>query len=150
MLSGDDVIEAARFEAPAARQNTPGDASELVGESDGQHIAVKALPGGLEPAFEPVACPVFRPDQHDPGCLNEEYPQVAIAAPRYAAEDGAIAGRDLLGNEAQPGGKVSAFDEVIAGADCSHHGAGDDWPDPGDTHQPLTPGVLSGHGFDLA
>src|SRR5262245_66690291 len=80
MLSGDRVIEAAHFEAPATRQNAPGDASELVGESDGQHIVVEALAGSLEPGFEPIAFPVLRPDQYDPGCLNEEHPQVTIAA----------------------------------------------------------------------
>src|SRR5262245_60853650 len=112
MLSGDRVIEAAHFEAPATRQNAPGDASELVGESDGQHIVVEALAGSLEPGFEPIAFPVLRPDQYDPGCLNEEHPQVTIAAPRYAAEDGAIAGRDLLGNEARQAAKSRPLTKV--------------------------------------
>ena len=34
---------------------------------------------------------------------------VAVAPLRYLAEDGAVASRDLLGHEAQPGGEVAAF-----------------------------------------
>jgi hypothetical protein len=41
--SGDRLSEPARFEAPAPRQNALGDASELIGESDGQHIVVETL-----------------------------------------------------------------------------------------------------------
>src|SRR4029453_2002641 len=110
--SGDHLSEPARFEAPAARQNAPCDASELIGESDGEHIAVETLPSRLEPAFEPVALPALWPDQHDqhdPGRLNEEHAQIAIAALRYAAEDGAPAGRDFLGDEPQPGCALAAF-----------------------------------------
>src|SRR4029450_6175487 len=80
-----------------------------------------------------------------------EAPQtMAIAALRYAAEDGAVAGRDLLGDEPQPGREVAAFGEGIAGADRGHRRAGDDRPDFGHAHQPLTTGILARHRFDLA
>src|SRR6266702_2737864 len=48
---------------------------------------------------------------------------------RYLAEDGAVPGRYLLGDKAQPGGEVAAFGEHIACADCRYHRAGDDRPD---------------------
>jgi Phosphoenolpyruvate carboxylase len=52
-----------------------------------------------------VAIPALRLDQYDPRGLNEQHAQVAIAAFRYLAEDAAVAGRDLLGDEPQPGGR---------------------------------------------
>jgi hypothetical protein len=51
-------------------------------------------------------------------------PQVAVAALRYLAEDGSVPGRDLPGNEAQPGGEIVALGERIACADCRYHRAG--------------------------
>src|SRR5580700_10254966 len=70
-------------------KNRPGDAGELVGERNRQHVVVEALPCGLDPRLEPVAVPMLWPDldQHDPGGLNEQTAQIAIAALRYAAED---------------------------------------------------------------
>jgi hypothetical protein len=61
--------------------------------------------------------PALRLDQYNPGGLNEQNAQVAIAAFRYLGEDGAVAGRDLLGDEPQPGGEVAALAERIAAAD---------------------------------
>src|SRR3984893_12866207 len=76
-------------------KNRPGDAGELVGERNRQHVVVEALLCGLDPRLEPIAVPMLRPDldQHDPGGLNEQSAQIAIAALRYAAEDRAVAGR---------------------------------------------------------
>ena len=39
----------------------------------------------------------------------------------YLAEDGAVASRDLLRHETQPGGEVTAFGERISVADRGHH-----------------------------
>src|SRR5262245_24776141 len=47
-----------------------------------------------------VTIPALRLDQYNPCGLNEQNAQVAIAALRYLAEDGAVAGRDLLGDAA--------------------------------------------------
>ena len=55
-----------------------------------------------------MALPALRLDQYDPGCLDEQNAQVAITAFGYLAEDGAIAGRDLLGHKTEPGGEVAA------------------------------------------
>jgi len=54
--------------------------------------------GRFEPRLEPVTIPALRLDQYDPGGLNEQSAQIAIAAFRYLAEDGAVAGRYLLGD----------------------------------------------------
>src|SRR6516164_5379068 len=64
-------------------ENCPGDAGELVGERDRQHIVVQSLFGCLDPRSEPVALPSLRLDldQDDPGGLNEQRAQVAIATP---------------------------------------------------------------------
>ena len=45
-----------------------------------------------------MTIPALRLDQYDPRGLNEQNAQVAIAAFRYLAEDGAVAGRYLLGD----------------------------------------------------
>jgi hypothetical protein len=50
-------------------------------------------------------------DQYDPGRLNEQHAEVAISSFRYAAEDGAVARRDLLGDEPQPSSEIAAFGE---------------------------------------
>ena len=58
--------------------------------------------GRLEPRLEAVPVPALRLDQYNPGGLNEQNAQVAIAAFRYLAEDGAVAGRDLLRHQTHP------------------------------------------------
>ena len=73
-------------------ENRPGDAGELVGERDRQHVVMQAFLGRCDPGLEPIAMPMLWPDldQHHPGGLNEQRAQVAIAAFRYLAEDRAI------------------------------------------------------------
>src|SRR6266852_4943297 len=75
---GLDALEGAPFV-----KNRPGDAGELVGERNRQHVVVEALLGSLDPRLEPVAVPMLWPDldQHDPGGLHEQSAQIAIAAP---------------------------------------------------------------------
>ena len=82
----------AREGAPLVK-NRPGDARELVGERDRHHVVVQALPCGLDPRLEPVGVLMLWPDldQHNPGSLNEQAAQIAIAALRYAAKDRAVA-----------------------------------------------------------
>src|SRR5262249_54835581 len=138
------------LEAPAIGENAPGDARQLVGKRDRQHIAVEPPSGSLDPGFEPVALPVLRPDQYDPGGLNEQDAQVAIAAFGDLAENRAVSRRELLRDEPQPGGEVAALDEPVPGADRRHHRAGDERPDPRHAHQPLATGVLAREGLDLA
>src|SRR5258706_11670248 len=110
---------------------------------------MQPLPGRLGPGLEPMALPELRLDQPDPRRLHEQNPQIAIATPGYLAEDGTVAGRYLLGNEPQPGGKVATLGEHIPGADRGHHRAGDYRPNPGHAHQPLATGILARDGFDL-
>src|SRR6516164_7370526 len=62
-------------------ENRPRDARELVGQRNGEHIVVQSLLRRFNPRFEPVALPLRWPDQHDPGRLNEQGAQIAIAAP---------------------------------------------------------------------
>src|SRR5690349_19582922 len=89
-------------------------------------------------------------DQHDPGSLNEQTAQIAIATPRDAAEDRAVAGRYLFRHQPEPGAEVAAFREGIAAADRSHHRARDDRADARHRHQPLAALVLTSQPLDLA
>jgi AcrB/AcrD/AcrF family len=88
--------------------------------------------------------------EYDPGGLNEEHAQVAIAALRYLAKNRAVARRELFGDKTQPGGEVAALGERIPGAHRRHHRAGDDRPDPRHAHQPLAIGILVRKCADLA
>src|SRR5215831_631546 len=120
---------------PPMGEYAPGDACQLVGERDRQHIAVRPPLGRLDPGFEPVALPVLRPDQDNPGGLNEQDAEVAIATLRYLAKDRAASRRELFGDKTQPGGEVAALGERISGADRCHHRAGNNRPDPRHAHQ---------------
>src|SRR5262245_41317496 len=131
-------------------KNTPGDARQLVGERDGEHVVVQPLLGRLEPGLEAVALPALGLDQHNPRRLDEQDSQIAIATLGYLPEDGAISGRDLPGDEAQPSGEVAAFAEPIPIADGRHDRAGDDGPDARHAHQPLAAGIPAGDSLDLS
>src|SRR2546430_17243633 len=102
------------FEVALLVENRPGDAGQLVGERDRQHVVMQPPLGRFDPRFEPVAFPTLRLHQHDPGCLDEQDAQVAIAPFRYLAEDRAVSGRDLLGNQSEPGAEVAALCEHSA------------------------------------
>src|SRR5262249_30212193 len=99
------------LECSTMSQDAPRNASELVGECDGEDVVMQSLLGRFEPRLEPVTIPALRPDQYSPSGLNEQNTQVAVAAFRYFAKDGAVAGRDLVGNKAQPSSEVAAFRE---------------------------------------
>src|SRR5215471_5667525 len=131
-------------------QDAPSNASELVGERNSEDVVMQPLLGRLEPRLEAVVLPALGLDQDNPCRLHEQDPQVAIAALGYLAEDGAVAGRVLLGDEPQPGGEIAAFRERIAAADCGHHRAGDDWPNPRYAHQAFTADIPTCKNFDLA
>src|SRR4029434_2302283 len=104
----------------------------------------------LDPGLEPVALPALRPDQDDPGSLDEQHAQVAIAALGYLAQDRAIPRGDLLRDQPQPSCEVAALVERIPGADRRHHRAGGNRTDPRHTHQPLATGILACQRIDLA
>src|SRR5262249_19188849 len=75
----------ARHQLSAGRSDVtaaPSNASELVGERDGEDVVMQPLLGCFEPRFEPIALPMLwpDPDQHDPGRLDEQGTQIAVAS----------------------------------------------------------------------
>jgi len=70
-------------------KHRPGDTGQLVGERNRQHVVLQALLGRFDPRLELVALPSVWLDlgQHNRGGLNEQRAQIAIATPRYRAED---------------------------------------------------------------
>src|SRR5207249_3062917 len=104
--SGRHLLRPDAFEGASLVENHPGDPGELVGERNRQHVVVQSFLGGFDPRFEAIALPTLDPDQHNPRGLHEQRAQVAIAAPRYLAEDRAVAGRDLLRHQSKPGAEV--------------------------------------------
>jgi len=131
------------LESSTTSQHGPGDPRGLVGERDSEHVAVQPLLGRLHPALGPMTLPALRFDQHHPGSLHEQNAQIAVTALRYLAEDGTVAGRDLLRHETQPGSEVATFRERVASTDRGHNSAGDDRSDARDAHQSLTAGILA-------
>ena len=53
-------------------QDAPSNASELVGERDGEDVVMQPLLGRFEPRLEPVTMPTLWLDQHNPRGLNEQ------------------------------------------------------------------------------
>src|SRR5262245_23940660 len=129
-------------------KDAPSNASELVGERDGEDVVMQPLLGRLEPRLEPVTIPALRLDQYNPCGLNEQNAQVAIAALRYLAEDGAVAGRDLLGESPSQAAKsrpfVNASPVPIAATI-----ARDDRSNPRYAHQALTAGISARKNLNL-
>jgi hypothetical protein len=66
-------LKLARLEGSTMGKHTPGDASELVGKRDCQHIAMQPFLGSFDPRLEPMAAPSGRLylHKHDPSCLHE-------------------------------------------------------------------------------
>ena len=61
---------------------------------------MQSLLGSLYPGPQSMTLPAHRLDQHHPRGLHEQNAQVAVTALRYLAKDGAVAGRDLFGDQA--------------------------------------------------
>src|SRR5208282_1137971 len=81
--------------------------------------------------------------------------QVAVASFGDAPEDGAVSGRHLLGDEPDPGRKISSSRECSTTADRRHHRTRNDRADSRYRHDPSTIVVafcqrldLIGHGFN--
>jgi|SRR5215467_5468841 len=93
---------------------------ELVGERDRQDVVVQPLGCRRDPGLEAMALPSVRPQQDDAGSLDEQGAQVLVASFGDLAQDGAIAGGDLLRHEAKPGAEVAPLGEGITGSDGSN------------------------------
>src|SRR5262245_44569083 len=75
MSEGDDP----RLIGATARENRPGDAGELVGECDRQHVTVQPPRCLLDPRPQtPHRC-IRPPRQHDVCGLHEQCPQILVA-----------------------------------------------------------------------
>ena len=55
-----------------------------------------------------------------------------------------------LGTRPSQAAKSRPFAKRIAAADCGHHRAGEDRPNPGHAHQAFTADILACKNFDLA
>src|SRR5215471_15080108 len=139
-----------RFVVATTRKHSPGDAGELVGERDRQQIAVReALRSLLDPWPQGAHCRGGTPLDDDVGGLDKEGAEVLVAALGDPPELGAIAGRLLLRDEAEPGGEVASLLEAGTGTDGGHDGARDDRADTGHGHEALTGCIVLGEAFYL-
>src|SRR5207247_6437626 len=79
--SGRPLLRLDALEGASLVENRPGDAGELVGERNRQHVVVQSFLGGFDPRFEAIALPTLYLDQYNPRGLHEQTAQIAIAAP---------------------------------------------------------------------
>src|SRR5215831_10997668 len=54
------------LECSTTSQDAPRNASELVGERDGEDVVMQPLLGRFDPRLEPVTIPALRPDEYSP------------------------------------------------------------------------------------
>ncbi len=59
---GSGLIDLPNLEGSTTSQNAPGDAGELVGQRNRQHVAVQPLLSRLDPGLEPMALSALRLD----------------------------------------------------------------------------------------
>src|SRR6266545_2817267 len=138
-----------RLVGATARENGPGDAGELVGERDRQHVAVEPLRCPLDPGPQTPHCCTRPPYQDNERGLHEQCPQVLVAALGDLAQDRAVSRRLLLRHQPQPGAEVASLLEPGAIADRRYHRARDDRADPRHGHQALAAVILLRQRFDL-
>ena len=133
----------------SAGQHRPGNAGELVGQGDHQHVAMQPSSGRLDPGPQAHPRPMRPAHQNDVGRLDEERPQVFVAALRDLAQDGAVAGSFLLRHQPEPGAEVPPLLEPGACANGRYNSRRDDRPHARHAHQALTMVILSRQRLDL-
>jgi len=133
---------------PAFSQDSPGDASQLVGERDGDNVVVCA---GRELIGPKVNRPRFAAfaDKDSVGALDEEATNVGIAALADPKEFRLAAGRMLAWDQSQPGREIASAPKRSAIADGCYQRRRDDRANTRDTHQPSRQVVGLGDQFDL-
>ena len=72
---------------------------------------MQSFGSGFQPTAKTVFVPVLRAHQDSPGPLDEERPEMLVAALRDAAKDGSVSRRHLPGNKTQPSPKVTPAPE---------------------------------------
>ncbi len=92
--------------AMSTGQHRPGDAGELVGQRDHQHVVMQPSSRRLDTGPQAEPRPMRSTHQHDVSSLDEQRPQVLVAAFGDLAQDGAIAGRLLLRHQPKPSPEV--------------------------------------------
>src|SRR6476646_6002863 len=75
-----------------AMEHAPGDASYFVGECNSSLEPIEPASCSLDPGFEAVLLPALWAQEDRTSCLDEQHPQVAIAALGDRPKDGAPAG----------------------------------------------------------
>src|SRR5215467_8493079 len=87
--------------------------------------------------------------QHSACAMDEHAAQIFVATLADPQQSGFAAGRALLGNQAEPGGKVTSLAEGSAVADGRNRCGGSQRPYAGDLPQTLAACIGAGNPFDL-
>jgi hypothetical protein len=111
-------------------EDRPSNAREFIRERHDRHVAVRSLEQPLEPMAE-WGLALGEPWQSGARPMDQECPQVGIAAFADAEQLRFPAGRRLARDQPQPRGKVTATGEGSGIADRCHKSRRREYPVPG-------------------
>src|ERR1700687_3433 len=137
------------LEVATAMEHTPSDTGDFVGERNRQLETIESPGCRLDPGFEAMLLPALRAEENGTGCLDEQHPQVAIAAFGDGPEDRAPARRHLSRHETEPSTEISALGEHVAPADRGDCCSRDDRANARHRHEALGSVILLGQRLDL-
>ncbi len=115
-------------------QYAPSHTRQLVGQGNGQFIAMHTLRCTREPIAKAEVRPSVRSHQNDLGRLNEQHPQVSAAALGDASQHRSATRTVLPWDRSQPSGKVSASVKSLTFTDGREHRCLDHRADTWDRH----------------
>ena len=78
------------FISPATVEHAPGNAGQFVGQCDDQDTRMQSFGRGFQPTAKTVVGPVLRAHQDSPGPLDEERPEMLVAALGDAAQGATV------------------------------------------------------------
>ena len=103
----------------------------------------------MHPTTEKIVIPTRRADNR-PGTVDEQGPQVRVAAFADPEQPRLAARRVLSRHEPQPGAHLAPVVENARIADLSDESAGDQRPDTASFHQPVGARILAGQALEFA
>ena len=115
---------------------SPGDAGDLIGESDGGAVVSTALLEAKGPGLEAVG--MFGAgggDQSGPSAMDQERTQVGVATFGDGSQVSAGAAGVFSGDDAERAGEAAAGAETVQGTDEAGQGSGAERADAGDAEE---------------
>ena len=140
-----------RHEGTVVSPDGPGDAGQLVGESDGGLVVAEPSLESEGPGSESVVGGGFLGVAEDGTCaVDEQHSEVGVTALGDSAQTSAQTAGVFSRGETQEAGEVTSRREAPDVSQESDQGGGDHQADARDRPQALDRGDLLGQGFELS